>query len=672
MVQVDSYGHSNHEGYDQQKIEAIDLVYIEKVPVAFISLRNNGTMLYVKFDLQFESHRRKRSMIDEKIGILMADAGKPKGLAADWVNQNVYWIDDESKSARLVNYVTGKSLTVIEGMLDKPGDIVVDPDSAKLFLTDCGSNPSIFTARLDGSELKPLVEKKILWPSALAIDYPARRLYWTDLKSRTIESVRLDGQMRKEITKVSPKLGKPFKIEVFEDIIYFTTFRINKILKMNKFGKGDVSTVAEEVLSVTDLIIMQEHKHDNEHIPNPCANNPCQKLGENVVCMSIPGQDQSLTHKCLCSEGYHERKGKCAQLSEAQPETCQEINCHSGTCILRDGKPECKCNMFYTGQYCQTYICSGHCLNGGRCIPLNKLRNGKESSAICICRHGFEGDRCEIATSDCQDYCHNNATCIINQSSQQLECLCKEPFQGDRCLQCAGLDCGTGSCSLDADGQLVCMCLGDRCSSRDCSNFSCQHNGTCYVDPISNQPQCRCTDAMYTGRLCELDKCRSTFCRNGGSGYRQNGQCKCACRGGYAGRKCEDPIDNYFECEGVGFCQNGGFCRELNDRKVCHCPLNYLGPTCAVPVTEEDNPCKNVKCMNSGVCQTRLSQEAGAYVANCVCDDKWTGTRCEVVDQCYKHCLNGGSCFSDGKTVRCRCPKGWTGGRCSLSFGEGQ
>ena len=669
MVQIDSYGHSNHEGYDQLKIEAIDIVYLDNLPVAFISLRNNGTILYVKFDLKIESHKRKRSIIDQQTGVLVENAGTPKGLAVDWINQNVYWIDLETKSVRLVNYITGNTLTVINSVLDKPGDIVVDPDSGKLFLTDCGSNPKIYTARLDGSDFKPLVEKKILWPSALTIDYPARRLYWTDLKSRTIESVRLDGMKRHLITKIMPKLGKPYRLEVFEDTIYLTTYRINKILKINKFGKGNISTVAEEVLSVTDLVIMQENKHDKLYTSNPCSDNPCEKYGEKVVCISIPGEGQKLTHKCVCSVGYQERNGKCAQFI-VKPQTCDQVSCHAGTCILKDGKPECKCNVFYYGKYCQSYICSGFCLNDGRCIPLNKMKSSNESSAICICKHGFEGERCEIATKDCQDYCHNNATCNINPKTQTLECNCKPPFIGEHCDQCPGMSCGLGKCALDSEGEPHCTCQGSNCMRKDCSNFVCQHNGTCYIDPLSNQPECKCTDGMYTGRLCEMDKCQSTFCRNGGSGFRENGRCICACRGGFAGEKCDVPISNFFACLGAEVCENGGTCMELNNTKVCSCPLNYVGRTCNIRVSEEINPCKGFSCENEGVCRADLSNR-GTYTASCLCDQKHTGERCESLNRCYKHCLNGGSCFSDGNTVRCHCLEGWTGGRCSLRFEEG-
>ncbi len=61
------------------------------------------------------------------------------------------------------------ALILRPGQLDRPADIAIDPDSGKLFLTESGSSARILTARLDGTDLRPLVEKRVHWPAALAI-----------------------------------------------------------------------------------------------------------------------------------------------------------------------------------------------------------------------------------------------------------------------------------------------------------------------------------------------------------------------------------------------------------------------------------------------------------------------------------------------------------------------
>ena len=58
-------------------------------------------------------------------------------------------------------------------------------------------------------------------------------------------------------------------------------------------------------------------------------------------------------------------------------------------------------------------------------------------------------------------------------------------------------------------------------------NFKCQHNGTCFLAKTMTgklQPECKCPDQNFEGRLCEFDKCESKYCKNGGKGFRQNGR----------------------------------------------------------------------------------------------------------------------------------------------------
>jgi len=232
------------------------------------------------------------------------------------------------------------------------------------------------------------VEAKVHWPSSLAIDFPARRLYWTDLKTRTVESIRLDGKNRQLVVKLEPKLGKPFRIEVFEDWVYFTTYRINRIVKLNKFGKGNLTEVAEEVLAVKDLVIMQENKHDDLYTPHPCQNHPCEEYGPGAMCTSVPLDEHNLTHKCLCAEGWQLEGKKCRKETQA---TCDDYNCHKGRCELEDeGRPRCVCNPYFTGEFCETYVCSGFCFNGAtRDVASLKTRADHGVSAILISLESF-------------------------------------------------------------------------------------------------------------------------------------------------------------------------------------------------------------------------------------------------------------------------------------------
>ena len=67
----------------------------------------------------------------------------------------------------------------------------------KLFWVDRGYPPKLESSNVDGSGRKDLVKDEMIWPNGLALDYPNKRIYWTDTKKRTIETVDYSGNDRK-------------------------------------------------------------------------------------------------------------------------------------------------------------------------------------------------------------------------------------------------------------------------------------------------------------------------------------------------------------------------------------------------------------------------------------------------------------------------------------------
>lgn len=69
--------------------------------------------------------------------------------------------------------------------------------------TDCGINPKVVVAAMNGSNPTSLVETSLKWPTGIAYDPPSERIYWADSKSQTIECIRIDGRDRRLIAKFS-------------------------------------------------------------------------------------------------------------------------------------------------------------------------------------------------------------------------------------------------------------------------------------------------------------------------------------------------------------------------------------------------------------------------------------------------------------------------------------
>lgn len=66
-----------------------------------------------------------------------------------------------------------------------------------MYWTDWGHTAKIAVSSMDGSKDRPFVTNNIHWPNGITLDEPNGRIYWTDAKILTLESIRLDGTDRR-------------------------------------------------------------------------------------------------------------------------------------------------------------------------------------------------------------------------------------------------------------------------------------------------------------------------------------------------------------------------------------------------------------------------------------------------------------------------------------------
>jgi len=76
---------------------------------------------------------------------------------------------------------------------------------------------------------------------------------------------------------------KPYHIDLFEDTLYITTYHSNRILKMNKFGKGNHTDITQGLMNAADVVIIQSKKQRrSRHLQNLTQFQLCL-----IVCMLI-------------------------------------------------------------------------------------------------------------------------------------------------------------------------------------------------------------------------------------------------------------------------------------------------------------------------------------------------------------------------------------------------
>jgi len=79
-----------------------------------------------------------------------------------------------------------------------------------MYWSDLGRKPHIETCSMDGYNRRKFIGDSIRSPAGITIDYAARRLYWSDTKPYTIESVSLDGKGRRVIHKFAKGISHCF------------------------------------------------------------------------------------------------------------------------------------------------------------------------------------------------------------------------------------------------------------------------------------------------------------------------------------------------------------------------------------------------------------------------------------------------------------------------------
>jgi low density lipoprotein-related protein 2 len=114
------------------------------------------------------------------------------------------------------------------------------------------------SAWMNGENVKVLVSTSLGSPSGLAVDLFMSRLYWCDQRYNFIESIKFDGTDRAR-TDHSAMLN-PFKIDIFENHVYWLSKERGDVNKVDKFGRGGLIKLAEGLDVTSDLKIFHALK----------------------------------------------------------------------------------------------------------------------------------------------------------------------------------------------------------------------------------------------------------------------------------------------------------------------------------------------------------------------------------------------------------------------------
>lgn len=134
-----------------------------------------------------------------------------------------------------------------------------------LFWCEDSYLPKIFKADIDGKNISVFVKDRLMYPTSLAVDLPSQRLFWSDLKKHSIESVTLGGTARVIVydRKRDPSFLFPSTIDVLEGHLYCIMKYGGKLFKINKFGLGNGTVIKEDIPKATNVKLF----HENRQLP---------------------------------------------------------------------------------------------------------------------------------------------------------------------------------------------------------------------------------------------------------------------------------------------------------------------------------------------------------------------------------------------------------------------
>nr|XP_034322366.1 delta-like protein 4 [Crassostrea gigas] len=146
------------------------------------------------------------------------------------------------------------------------------------------------------------------------------------------------------------------------------------------------------------------------------------------------------------------------------------------------------------------------CQNGGTCeLVVNKSTLSAHSQ--CSCQIGFSGQYCEKYI--CTDKSCLNGVCFP-LSSSTYTCDCYDGWSGDKCdtYVCANVECNQGRCEALSEIETRCVCdsgwHGQFCdiSTNPCEYMPCKH-GVCEVMSLT-EAQCVCNSIFWIGKYCDI------------------------------------------------------------------------------------------------------------------------------------------------------------------------
>ncbi|EDV28584.1 uncharacterized protein TRIADDRAFT_19424, partial [Trichoplax adhaerens] len=227
------------------------------------------------------------------------------GIAVDWINDKLYFIDDDNHRIYVSNLDGTNAKALFTEGIAYPRAIAVDPLQGYIYWTEWGDKNKIVRAAMDGSAKQIIRSDNMYWPNGLSIDYLTEKLFFTDGYTKAIYRLDLNGS---NFVSIKSNLQHPHDITVHGKRLFWTDWEAFAIQSCHKTsGKEGRKIITGNKTPLGIKSLAPKHQ--------PRAHNPCGHNNGNCshLCLISPSQgnnSQSTGYTCACPTGVSFKSGK--------------------------------------------------------------------------------------------------------------------------------------------------------------------------------------------------------------------------------------------------------------------------------------------------------------------------------------------------------------------------
>ncbi len=257
----------------------------------------------------------------EKEVVTNQDTNGLEGMALDWVNDKLYWLDRQTQHM-IVSELDGRNRKTLMTGIEDPRAIVVHPGNGFIFFTSWHLHAYIGRIGMDGDSksftriLATTNGDNIAWPNALAIDYFTDRLWWADAHLDYIAYSDFSGNGRQVVLKAQDNIKHVFAMSILDNTLFWSDWNLKAILSADKFTGENLKVLRNSTHRPYDVHVF--HPLRQRDYDNPCA---VQNGGCSHLCLIGSNNFQGVKSTCACPDNFvlaHDKKTCIANCTGSQ------------------------------------------------------------------------------------------------------------------------------------------------------------------------------------------------------------------------------------------------------------------------------------------------------------------------------------------------------------------